>query len=41
MPAEETFNTRLRFLGFAFVLDSPDSSNAKGEFISEGVTIKH
>ena len=41
MPAEVTFNTCLRFLGFAFVLDSPDSSNAKGEFISKGMTIKH
>ena len=32
--AEVQFETCLRFLGFAFVLDSPDSSKAKVELIS-------
>ena len=32
--AEVQFETCLRFLGFAFVLYSPDLSKAKGELIS-------
>ena len=33
MVAEVTFKTCLRFLGFALLLDFPDSSKAKGKSI--------